>query len=60
LKEQNKNQLDLIKMQFDAEQKERDRESKEAIEIMKAEVQAFFEGLRIDIGRPGIGTELNG
>lgn len=68
-KEQMKSQISMIKAQFDAEQKERDRqfeafqkerdkESKENIEIMKSEIAAMIEGLRVDIGKPGIGAEL--
>lgn len=51
-------QLALMKYSLDTEQKEADRRSKEAIEAVKLEVQAIIEGHKIDLGKPGIGAEL--
>ena len=41
--------------QFEAFQAEAERRSREAIEAAKLEVQAYLQGLQIDIGKPGIG-----
>lgn len=58
--EQNhKHQMELIKQQMEFSNAERDRQSKEAIAIMQAEVKALIEGFKVDIGRPGVGKELN-
>lgn len=59
LKEQYKSDLELMRMQAQMIKDDKDRQSREAIEIMKAEMQAFLAGLKVDIGKPGIGAELN-
>lgn len=59
LKEQYKSDLELMRMQAQMIKDDKDRQSREAIEIMKAEMQAFMAGLKVDIGKPGIGAELN-
>lgn len=59
LKERHKAELELMRMQAQMIKDDKDRQSREAIEIMKAEMQAFMAGLKLDIGKPGIGAELN-
>lgn len=59
MQESHKHEMELMRMQAQMIKDERDRQSREAIEIMKAEMQAFLAGLKVDIGKPGIGTELN-
>jgi len=51
-------QMEQYKQSVQANDKERDRQSREAIEAAKLEVQAFLEGARIDIGKPGMGAGL--
>lgn len=58
MQEAHKHEMALLKQQMDYSNAERDRESREAIEIMKAELQAFIAGTKVDIGRPGIGGEF--
>ncbi len=55
-----KAQMDLFKAKVDMSNKERDRQSKEAIESAKLEVKALIEGLNIDIGKAGLGAGLDG
>jgi len=58
LRLQNKSEMELLKIQVENSDKERDRQSKEAIAILNAEVQAFIAGTNVDIGKPGIGAEV--
>ena len=58
MQEQYKQQCDERDRQFNAYQAQRDRESKETIEAAKIELQAFIQGLQLDVGRAGIGTGL--
>lgn len=58
MQEAHKHQMELLKQQMDFNNQERDRQSREAIEILKAEMQAFMGGLKLDIGKPGIGAEV--
>ena len=62
-----KQELDAMKAQFDGAIKAQEsasrerieqanRESREAIEAAKLEMQAFLEGLRVDVGPVGFGT----
>lgn len=55
---QNERQLAEFKAMLEQQTKDADLRSKEAIEIMKAEVQAFIAGLNLDIGKQGIGGEI--
>ncbi len=55
---QSQNQKDLWQMQIDQIKQAQDIHSKEAIEVMKAELAAFLAGAKLDIGRPGIGAEV--
>ena len=54
-------QLDAFKEQMTESQKmlieQMKEENKRNIAIMEAEVKALIEGMKIDIGEPGIGTE---
>lgn len=59
MQEQHKHEMELINMRQEFANAERERQSREAIEIMKAEMQAFLAGMKLDIGQPGIGAELN-
>jgi hypothetical protein len=59
LESQHKQQIELLKMRTEYENASRDRESREAIAIMQSEVKAMIEGLKVDIGQPGIGAEFN-
>ena len=58
IQESHKHEMDMMKMQAEAINKEADRRSKEAIETAKLEVQAMLEGWKTDLGKPGIGAEL--
>lgn len=57
---QHQQQIDMLQLQFKANEAALDRRSREAIESAKLEVQAFLQGLRIDMGQPGIGAGLQG
>lgn len=59
MQEQHKSEMELMRMQAQMIKDDRDRQSREAVEIMKAEVQAFLSGMKLDMGKPGIGAELN-
>jgi hypothetical protein len=58
MQESHKHQMELFKMQQDFNNQERERQSREAIEIMRVEMQAFLSGMKQDIGKPGIGAEV--
>lgn len=51
-------ELQALKTTLDDRARELDRESREAIEILKAEVELLKVGIKQDIGQPGIGGEL--
>lgn len=53
-----KAEMEVLKQGIQSQENARDRLSKEAIEAAKLEVQAFIEGLRIDLGKQGMGTGL--
>jgi len=55
---QHKQQLDMMQMQMDSIKEGADRRSRETIEAAKLEVQTMLAGLKLDIGRPGIGAGL--
>jgi hypothetical protein len=55
---QQQQQIEMLNLQFKAQQADLDRKSREAIETAKLEVQAYLQGLQIDMGRPGIGGGL--
>lgn len=59
LDSQHKQQIEIMKMRTEYDNAARDRESREAIAIMQAEVKAMIEGLKVDIGEPGIAGEFN-
>lgn len=69
MKAQHKQAIDEIKaskehehsmmvLQADMAKSAAERQSKEAIEIFKGELQALLEGYKVDVGRPGLGAEL--
>lgn len=58
LEAQQRAQLEIMKAQAEAADRAAERASKEAIETAKLEMQAFIEGLRVDLGKPGMGTGL--
>jgi hypothetical protein len=58
-KEQSKQEIELYKAQVEAVNKEADRRSNEAIAIMTQEVKAMIEGMKVDMGQPGIGGEFD-
>lgn len=60
MQSQHQQQIDMLQLQFKANEAALDRRSREAIESAKLEVQAFLQGLRIDMGQPGIGAGLQG
>lgn len=60
LQEQYKLQCDQLAIQAKAMEAAAERASKEAIEAAKLEFQALLEGIRMDIGQPGIGAGLQG
>jgi hypothetical protein len=48
----------LMQQRLDYANAEADRRSREAIATMQAEIKALMEGYKVDIGKPGIGAEL--
>jgi len=58
LKGAQKAELEEMKARLDSANKEADRLSKETIEAAKLEIQTFLEGMKIDLGDPGIGAGL--
>lgn len=58
LKAQYEAELAAIKMQMDDRSRELDRESKESIEILKAEIDLIKSSIPKDLGKPGVGAEL--
>lgn len=58
MQEEYKHNMELIRMEAQMLKDSKDRESKEAIEILKAEVQAYIAGLKLDVGEKGVGAEL--
>lgn len=56
IKLQSEHQIEVFKTQFAEASKQKDRESAEAIAAMNAEIKAMIEGIKIDLGKPGIGA----
>lgn len=58
LKGAQKTELEEMKLRLQSAEKEADRLSRETIEAAKLEIQTMLEGLKIDLGKPGIGSGL--
>lgn len=58
MKLQHQQQVDQLNAQIDMIKNDQNIKSKEAIEVMKAEMQAWLEGVKVDLGQPGIGAGL--
>jgi hypothetical protein len=58
MQESHKHQMEVMRMQMDFNNSERDRQSREAVETAKLEVKAMIEGFNADLGDPGIGAGL--
>jgi phage terminase small subunit len=58
VKLQTAQEQEMIKLLADLADKAEDRASKEDIETMKAEISAWLEDKKIDIGQPGIGAGM--
>lgn len=58
LQAEHKRQLDMMQLQFKTSEADKDRASREAIEVAKLEVQAYLASLPVELGRPGIGAGL--
>lgn len=59
MQEQSKRDLELMKMRLEQIENEKDRNLERTLTAAKEEIKAFMEGLRIDIGQPGIGAGLD-
>lgn len=58
LKQANEHQKAMMELQAKFATDAAERASKEAIEAMKAELQAFLAGAAVDVGKPGLGAGL--
>jgi hypothetical protein len=58
LREQHKHEMDMQKQQVDERIAEADRLSRETIAAAQLEIKAMIEGMKVDVGKPGIGAGL--
>lgn len=58
MQSQHQQQIEMLNLQFKAQQAELDRKSREAIETAKLEMQAMIAGMQVDMGNPGIGEGM--
>lgn len=58
MQSQHQQQIEMLNLQFKAQQADLDRKSREAIETAKLEMQAMIAGMQVDIGNPGIGEGM--
>lgn len=58
MQSQHQQQIEMLNLQFKAQQADLDRKSREAIETAKLEMQAMIAGMQVDMGNPGIGEGM--
>lgn len=54
MKNESQMKTEMLRLQIEQMNRDADRRSREAIETMKAEMQAIMKGIQMDLGKPGI------